>query len=163
MYTLTDKQFWEEKYWIFSQACSIQSYLQQWYSIRALWTTKEYIYLRLENYKFELKHRMNSNINQISAFFSQLDFLLYVWFFHKQPSCNILFSNCTCKFSFDFHVRGIYIQVMQVSISSKTIPPGTNPRDVTWREPKSSPGTIIVYKSPPLGTKQGVKRFTPGT
>ena len=47
---------------------------------------------------------------------------------------------------------------MQVSISSKTIPPW----DMTWREQKPSPRTIIVYKNPPLETKQEVKAPPPG-
>ena len=49
--------------------------------------------------------------------------------------------------------------ILQVSISSKTI----LPQGPTWREQKPSPGTMIVYKNPPLGTEQGVKSPTPGT
>ena len=32
---------------------------------------------------------------------------------------------------------------------------------MTWREQKSSPGTIIVHKNPPLGTEKEVKSPTP--
>ena len=50
-------------------------------------------------------------------------------------------------------------QLMQVSISSKIIPPGTR-----LEEGKNPPlWAIIVYKNPPLGTEQGVKSPTPGT
>ena len=49
--------------------------------------------------------------------------------------------------------------VMSVSVSSITIPPGT--RLEGSKNPP--PGTIIVYKSPPLGTEKGVKSPTPGT
>ena len=42
--------------------------------------------------------------------------------------------------------------------------PRTNPWDITQRGQKTKfPGTIVVYKKPPLGTKQGVKSPIPAT
>ena len=59
-----------------------------------------------------------------------------------------------------------HAQLMQVSISSETIPsppPGTNLGTRLEGSKNLPPGTTIVYKIPPLGTKQGVKSPTPGT
>ena len=54
--------------------------------------------------------------------------------------------------------------VMQLSISSKTIPPpGQTPGTRLEGGKNPPPGTIIVYKNPPPGTKRGVKNPTPGT
>ena len=49
--------------------------------------------------------------------------------------------------------------IMQVSVSSKTIPPG---HDLKGAIPHPRE-TIIVYKNPPLGTEQRVKSPTPRT
>ena len=53
--------------------------------------------------------------------------------------------------------------LMQVSISSITIPPWDKPPGHDLKGAKPSPRTIIVYKNPPLGTEKGVKSPTPGT
>ena len=54
------------------------------------------------------------------------------------------------------------LHLMQVSISSKIIPPGTKLLGHNLKGAKTL-GTIIAYKTPPLGTEQGVKSPIPGT
>ena len=50
---------------------------------------------------------------------------------------------------------------MQVSISSKTMPPGQTLRKRLEGSKTPPPETITVYKNPPLGTEQGVKNPHP--
>ena len=50
---------------------------------------------------------------------------------------------------------------MQVSISSKTIPPGTNPRDTTRREQKPSPRDNNCVQKPFPRDKTGSQKPHP--
>ena len=53
------------------------------------------------------------------------------------------------------------IPIMQVSISSKTIPPGTNPRDTTRREQKPSPRDNNCVQKPFPRDKTGSQKPHP--
>ena len=55
------------------------------------------------------------------------------------------------------------LQVMQASVSSKTIPSEQTPGTRLEGGKNLPSGTIVVYETPLLGTKQGVKSPTHGT